>query len=365
MVDFTKDLITLETPKRCERFDEIENALDKYIREDPEHPDMKIFATNNGFEYGDVAEVIRDSVLLELTDPQKDLLIHSFIKKEMEVPIPQINESSREWNRRHRREVLKEFKDSNETVQEFLVSHPDIQEAQLRNIVPQDLWQQRYAYKERNDWQELLRIFLEDVPTISVQQFCAEQGLDINKFQRICPKDVWQKRYDYKRRTIDWQAEIDGMINSDLCLQDWAFQHDLSVTIFRKKCGEEIARKYDRDGRRASVFDPNLSLKENADKLGLTTSGLSNWINAKLKELDPVKFKSFKMDEKDERIIELEAKIRKLEDEVQEQKQTIQKLENHLANKNSYITQMQTTNAQKAAKFSAAKKAIEEALKAL
>jgi uncharacterized coiled-coil protein SlyX len=362
MADLTKDK---NASSRCERFDEIENSLDKYIREDHEHPDMKVFASSYGFEYADVAEVIRDSVLLELTGPQKELLIRSFVKREAEVPTPQVVESSREWSRRRRKEILKEFKDSQETVQEFLVSHSDIPETQLRNIIPQDLWQQRYVYKERNDWRELLRIFLEDVPTISVQQFCSEQGLDINKFQKICPKEVWQKRYDYKRRTVNWQAEIEGMMKSDLCLQDWAFQHDLSVTIFRKKCGEEITRKYDRDGRRASAFDPNLSLKENADKLGMSTSWLSWWVNSKLKELDPAKFKAFKMDEKDERIVELEAKIRTLEDEVQEQKQTIQRLENHLANKNSYITQMQTTQAQKAAKVAAAKKTLEDLIKGL
>jgi len=345
-------------------FDEIENALDLYVREDHAHPDMKIFASENGFDFKDVAEVIRASVLLELTEPQKELLLGSFVKKETEVPSPVILETAKEWSARRRKEIRRDFVSSGLSVQDWLELHPDVPEIQLRNIVDPNLWKERYVYAPRRDFKELLRVFIEDVPNLSVQQFCTEQSIDINYFRRVVPEEIWQQRYERKRRSIDWAQEIEDMKSSGLCLEDWAYSRGLSPTLFRKKCGEEVAKLYDRYGRRAEAFDPKLSLKDNAERLGLTCSGLSAWINTKLEELNPQKFREFKMDEKDFKIVDLEAKIRKLEDELQDARNKITKYEGYLANKNSIIESMKDSNAKAKAKGEVFMKQLKEAIKA-
>jgi hypothetical protein len=350
-------------------FDEIENTLDLYIHEDPEHPDMKIFSASAGFNPVDVAEVIKTSQLLDLKDFQKEILLSSFVKKEnhpeeAQQPIEKISIS--EWSGKRRREIRKDFMSCSLSVQDYLEANPNISSSLLRNILPIEVWNERYDRKRPDrDWENLLKVFKEDLPGISVQQFCAEQGIPIKTFQKHCPEDLYNERLEKKRRTIDWKKEVEDMKASDICLEDWAYQNKLSLPIFREKCGDEVVKRYDRHGRRAAAFDPNISLKENAEKLGLSIPGLSAWVNSKLAAIDPEKFKAFKMDAKDYQIVELQEKVTSLETEKASLLNRIQHLENILANKNSYIEQMRTSHAQKAAKFSSAKKAIEEALKAL
>jgi hypothetical protein len=345
-------------------FDEIENALDLYIREDHSFPDMKVFSAENAFDPKDVAEVIRTSVLLELSEPQKELLLGSFVKKETEVPKPVVLETAKEWSARRRKEIRRDFISSGLSVQDWLEQHPDVPEIQLRNIIDPNIWKERYVYAPRRDFKELLRVFIEDVPNLSVQQFCTEQSIDINYFRRVVPEEIWQQRYERKRRSIDWAQEIEDMKSSGLCLEDWAYSRGLSPTLFRKKCGEEVAKLYDRYGRRAEAFDPSRSLKENAEALGLTCGGLSAWINTKLRELNPEKFRAFKMDDKDEKIIQLEARVRDLEEELQKAKNENATLKGYLANKNAQISAMQTATSQAKAKGEVFVKQIREALKA-
>ena len=343
-------------------FDEIENALDLYIQEDHSHPDMKVFSATFGFDPKDVAEVIRTSELLSLDKDKKDFLLNSFIKKP-EMPAEPIPEKFREWSKRKRREIRESFTRSGLTVQAWLKENPNVHEYQLRNILDPKIWKERYEYAERNNWKELLKIFLEDVPHISVQQFCTEQGLSVEAFRNVCPKDVWEKRYEYKRRTIDWESEVKNMMASDLCLEDWAYQNKLSLVIFREKCGPEIVKKYDRNGRRASMFDPSLSMKENARKLGLSIQGLSSWVHSKLQEVDPEKFKAFKMDAKDYQIVDLQSLVNKLESEKLELVEKIKHLEKVLADKNALLAQRESSASFAKAKGEVLARSLEEALK--
>ena len=348
-------------------FSDIENKLDSYVGSVTE-PNMRIFCSLYGYDKADVKTVIEKTELVDFNSYKRDYLLSTFKPAAEQETAVVVLENGQEFTRRRRKEIRKEFYTNKDlTVQEFLAEHPEISESSLRNILSKETWTAHYQYKDvrkslRKDWAAILRTFLA-VPELTVQQFCAEQNLNVREFRKHCPDEVWNERFESKYRKIDWDAEIERMKASGMCLEDYANARKLP--LLRKKCGEEIALQYDREGLRAKAFDPSLSLEENSKILGFSAGWTTTWIRTVLSIRDPEKFKRFKMDEKDLKIEELEKKVYALLSEKKDLLSKVQKLESTLANKNSYINQMMTTNAQKAAKFSAAKKAIEEALKAL
>ena len=341
--------------------EKISTALLVYVKEDHPHPDMKIFSATNGFKPKLVAEAIKENKTL--ANPQKDLLLGSFIKKDMKPEIPVIvpKLSNKEWFSIRRSELRKLFFSFEGSTESFLEAHPEIPELQLRNVLTREEFRSRCDKKPRRkrsseELQELAQVFLK--LDKSVEDFCQEQKVSEITLKKYIPEDVWNERKSRTKRRIDWDEEIRLMIASGKSLEEWATERDLKVAKFREKCGKDICCRYDNNGRYAERFNAELPLAINAKMLGMSEVGLSKWVERKLSKLAPEKYKRFKMDAKD---IEIERLLKENED----LKKRLRNLEGVLANKNSYIEQMRTSQAQKAAKVSAAKKTLEEVLKAL
>ena len=273
---------------------DIQQKLDEYLLGNPAYPDMRVFSALNGFDPVDVAQHIRGSVM----EPHlKELLLNSFIKKESATATTTaVVETPSEWSQRRRSEIRKAFEQFEGSVQEFLGQNPDIPEIQLRNIIGKNLWQQRYEYSRHlHCRKELLAVFVQT--EWSVQEFCKQQGISLQSFRAVCPKDLWEQRYDYQRcpkRKINWAEEISALKQQSDSLEDWAAKRGINPQLLRRHLGEE-AKLYDRDGRRAAEFDPTLSLKDNAKKLGLSEMGMSRWISKRLKSIDPEKYRKFRL----------------------------------------------------------------------
>lgn len=347
----------------------IKDALVMYINEDHSYPDMKVFAATHGFRPIEVAEVIRNEDL-GISKPQKELLLDSFVKREMvpQEPVVVQKMSNKEWARIHRKELREMFFSFEGSVEAFLEANPSIPLLQLKNVLSKEEYVERCEKKPRKrhtpqEFEELAKVFLGLEKT--VDEFCDEQKIDLITFKKYIPKDVWFERKVGAKRRIDWPFEIAEMEKSGKSLEEWAHERNLSVTLFKERAGADVVRRCDNNGRMAERFNPELKLEINAQLLRCSVGFLERWVESKLKDLNPAKYKRFKMDEKDIRIEKLCAEKEEMQKKIDNLKQEIGHLERILANKNSYIEQMKTTQAQKAAKVSAAKKTLEGLLKEL
>lgn len=346
----------------------IATALFEYVDSDPQHPDMKLFSSVNNFKPMDVANIIRETN--GLTKPQKDLLLRSFTKNEMKEEVqPIVKISNHEWARIRRSDLKARFNKFEGSVEDFLKANPEIPESQLRNVIPREVYIARCKNpprKKRNskDFEDLVKVFI-NLPDKSVEDFCEEQKISMQTFEKYVPAEIWNERRARARRRIDWESEKEAMIASGKSLEEWAHTHNLQVTVFKEKCGKEVVRLYDENGRKAEHFNPEASLEENAKMLELSAASTSKWIEKYLKELAPEKYRRFKMDEKDLRIEQLLKEKEQQKAEIEQLKKSLRNLEGILANKNSYIGQMKITQAQKAAKVAAAKKTLEALIKEL
>jgi len=337
------------TEEEKEKILQIEEKLIKYLAE-ATHPNMLVFSALNKFDTTDVAAVLRGSVKLGLTEPQKDMLLRTFIKRN-EEPVQQpkiVIETFKEFSNKRKKRIRHEFATKPDlTVQDFLKKHTDISEASLRNILDRETWESHYVYsKVTRDWDDLVDRFresdlsvdefcaeegisvttfrtkitkeewdkrkefvrgpqkkvdwdsyvkvLQSMPDKGISEFCREQGLNLNVFKNHCPAEVWDAHSN--RRKTNWDDTIEKMKASGRSYQTFCKENNIPVQNFRNHCSKEILDKYDEgyltDMSRIALFDPSLPVKDNAEILGVTQQYMSVWINSKLKELCPEKFQA-------------------------------------------------------------------------
>ena len=358
-----------------EEITEVEEKLKEYLDGKPAHPNMLVFSELNKLNKGVVAFVIRTSAKLGLTEPQKEFLLLTFIKKaepEHHPTTPVVKESFEEFSKKRKKRIRQEFaRDPNLKVQDYLVAHPTISEAVLRNILDRKTWLEHYDRKLSIwNWDELIPEFrsgdktvdefceekgislavfrqhitkeeweqrkefvrgprrvidwdamietLRNLPGKKILEFCKEQNLNPTQFRKHCPEDLLEER-DVNRDAL-WEERITAMKDSGLSYQEYCKRNGVNVQNFRKHCDKGILEEYDEgrriDLQRVALFDPKITVKENAEKLGVTQQYMSVWVNNKLKELSPEKFNEMlnerqekKKSAEDIRIEELEAKL--------------------------------------------------------
>jgi hypothetical protein len=358
-----------------EEINEVEVKLKEYLDGKPAHPNMLVFSELNKLNRGIVAFVIRTSSKLGLAEPQKEFLLGTFLKKvEPEDPqaAPIEKESFADFSKKRKKRIRQEFaKDPNLKVQDYLVAHPTISEAVLRNILDRKTWLEHYDRKLPIwNWDELIPEFrsgdktvdefceekgislavfrkhitkeeweqrkefvrgpnrvidwdamietLRNLPGKKILEFCKEQDLNPTQFRKRCPKDLLEER-DVNRDAV-WEERITAMKDSGLSYQEYCKRNGVNVQNFRNHCDKDTLEEYDEgrriDLQRVALFDPKITVKENAEKLGVTQQYMSVWVNSKLKELSPEKFKEMlnnrqekKKSAEDIRIEELEAKL--------------------------------------------------------
>jgi len=358
------------------KFNEIENKLSEYIESKPQHPNIRFFAGINGYHKDEVIEVAKKTALVFKTEYERQAFLDT-VKPVIEVkvePVHYHNVDGRvergEINRKARRRMIKEFADSNLSVQKFLEQkHPEITLKVFQGFCPVDLWQSRYEYKLRSEddwkalidgfklttqsvqdfcsendisleafrnhcpqdlwkaryeysrnpetnvnWKEMVSLFMSpELKDKSVQEFCEEQGLSIEGFRQALPPEVWKTRYEYKKLVnFDWDAAIERMKASGKSWQAFCAAEHLKANTFRKNCPDSVLTEYDmyrmKDVERARKFDPSKSLGENADIVGMSYNNMSVFVRNKLEALDPEKFKAFQESKikKDEKDLRIE-----------------------------------------------------------
>jgi len=357
-----------------EEIAKVEEKLKEYLDSKPAHPNMRVFSELNKLNRGNVAFVIRTSAKLGLAEPQKEFLLGTFLKKEPEPTqaAPVVQESFKEFSKKRKARIRREFaKDPNLRVQDYLVAHPDISEAVLRNVLDKKTWLEHYDRKLPIwSWDELIPEFRSSDKT--VDEFCAEKGISVAVFRQHITKEEWEQRKEFVRgpkRVIDWDAMIETLRNlpgkmipefckeqdlnpaqfrkhcpkdlleerevnrnaiweeritamkaSGLSYQEYCKHNGINVQNFRSHCDKDTLEEYDEgrriDLQRVALFDPKITVKENAEKLGVTQQYMSIWVNSKLKELSPEKFNEMlskrqekKKSAEDIRIDELRAEL--------------------------------------------------------
>jgi len=337
-----------------ENYEKIEVALKETLERangDARRVNMRVFCENQGFDYKEAASVIRTSSELPIKWVDREQLLSTFPKPEEEEKLPaKCYADAADMSKRKRKKIRAMFWSNPKlTVQEFLAHQPEgcqVTEKALREILG-ELWEERYEYKKpRKDWDSYVEILRSLPESKSVASFCREQGLKQDQFKKNCPPDLYEAHSPVR---INWELHIEALKSGDISYQEYCKRNNIRVQSFCYHCDAETLERFDeakmRDRERAAKYDPEKTVRENAQILGVTEQYMSLWIKDKLQVIDPEKYGRIHEVRKENRLTDEEKKILALEAMVETLRKKNLEKESENALLRSKISSLETSNA--------------------